>query len=467
LYIIFIEYKKACKSTPSQKAQIMNANTSGEALVLQSNLDPYWMPFTSNRRFKKAPHMFVEADGMYYKSADGKRILDGIAGLWCVNAGHRRRQIYEAIARTAYELDYAPSFQMSHPLAFEFAEQLISEAPAGFSNVFFSSSGSEAVDTALKIALAYHRARGDASRVRFIGRERGYHGVGFGGTSVSGIPNMRKNFGNLLPFIDHLPHTYNRDEMAFSRGQPAWGAHLAEDLTRIIALHDPSTIAAVIVEPVSGSTGVLVPPAGYLKRLREICDSHGILLIFDEVITGFGRVNGAFASEHFGVIPDIITSAKGLTNGAVPMGATLVKKQVHDALMMGPPDAIELAHGYTYSGHPLACAAGLAALQVYREDGLFARAAELSSYWEDAAHALKELPHVLDVRNIGLLAAVDLQPMPEQAARRGYNCHIKCMEKGVLIRATGDTMLLSPPLIIDRAQIDTLFATLADVLHEL
>jgi beta-alanine--pyruvate transaminase len=355
---------------------------------------------------------------------------------------------------------------MSHPLAFEFAEQLISEAPSGFSNVFFSNSGSEAVDSALKIALAYHRARGDSSRVRFIGRERGYHGVGFGGTSVSGMAGMRKNFGNLLPFVDHLPHTYNRDHMGFSRGQPTWGAHLAEDLTRIIALHDPSTIAAVIVEPVAGSTGVLVPPVGYLQRLREICDSYGILLIFDEVITGLGRVNGAFSSStQFGVIPDIITSAKGLTNGAVPMGATLVRGHVHDALMIGPPDAIELSHGYTYSGHPLACAAGLAALEVYRKDGLFQRASELSAYWEQAAHSLKGLPHVVDVRNIGLLAAIDLVPMPDQPAKRGYNCHLQCLEKGVLIRATGDTMLLSPPLIIERGQIDTLFSTLADVLQ--
>ena len=466
LYIILNQYNLCTLPSP-HKAQIMNANNFSEASAVQSNLDPYWMPFTSNRRFKKAPQVFVEADGMYYKRADGKQILDGIAGLWCVNAGHRRQPIYEAISRTAYQLDYAPSFQMGHPLGFKFAEALINEAPEGFTNVFFTNSGSEAVDTALKIALAYHRARGDASRVRFIGRERGYHGVGFGGTSVSGIAGMRKNFGNLLPFVDHLPHTYNRDHMAYSRGQPAWGGHLAEDLTRIIALHDPSTIAAVIVEPVSGSTGVLVPPVGYLKRLREICDSYGILLIFDEVITGFGRVNRAFSSSYFGVVPDLITVAKGLTNGAVPMGATLVRKHVHDALMVGPPDVIEFSHGYTYSGHPLACAAGLAALEVYREEGLFERAGQLSSYWEDAAHSLKGLPHVLDVRNIGLLAAVDLAPIPGEPGKRGYACHLSCMEKGALIRATGDTMLLSPPLIIERTQVDTLFSTLAGVLMEL
>lgn len=431
------------------------------------SLDAYWMPFTANRRFKQQPQLFSEADGMYYIRPDGSRVLDGIAGLWCVNAGHRRTEIVDAIARTAHQLDYAPSFQMSHPLAFEFAEALIAEAPKGFSNVFFSNSGSEAVDSALKIALAYHRARGEPQRVRLIGRERAYHGVGFGGLSVSGIAGHRKPYGNLLPWVDHLPHTYNREAMGYSRGQPEWGAHLAEELERIVALHDASTIAAVIVEPVSGSTGVLVPPVGYLQRLRGICDKHGILLIFDEVISGFGRVGGAFASETFGVVPDILTSAKGLTNGAVPMGATLVRSHVYDAFMHGPTGSIELPHGYTYSGHPMACAAGLAALDIYRREGLFTRAAELSERWADAAHSLRGLPHVVDIRNIGLLAAVELAPVAGQPGQLGYAAHLACLDKNCLIRASGDIMVLSPPLVIEDAQIDTLFSTLGDVLKAL
>jgi len=423
------------------------------------------MPFTANRRVKRDPVLFTAAEGMHYIRPDGRRVLDGIAGLWCVNAGHRRPEIVEAIARTAYELDYAPSFQMSHPLAFELADALCAEAPAGFSNVFFSNSGSEAVDTALKIALGYHRARGQGQRVRLIGRERSYHGVGFGGLSVSGIGGHRKPFGNLLPYVDHLPHTYDRQQMAYTRGQPDWGAHLADTLDRIVALHDASTIAAVIVEPVAGSTGVIVPPRGYLQRLREICDAHGILLIFDEVICAFGRIDGAFASSFFGVKPDIITSAKGLTNGAIPMGATLVQQHVYDAFMQGPESAIELAHGYTYSGHPVACAAGLATLDLCRREGLFQRSQELSRYWEDAAHSLKGLPHVIDIRNIGLLAAIELAPLEGQPGQRAYAVHKACLERGCLIRSAGDTMLLSPPLIIERAQIDELFTVLADVLR--
>lgn len=427
--------------------------------------DAFWMPFTANRRVKRDPVLFTAAEGMHYIRPDGRRVLDGIAGLWCVNAGHRRPEIVEAIARTAYELDYAPSFQMSHPLAFELADALCAEAPAGFSNVFFSNSGSEAVDTALKIALGYHRARGQGQRVRLIGRERSYHGVGFGGLSVSGIGGHRKPFGNLLPYVDHLPHTYDRQQMAYTRGQPDWGAHLADTLDRIVALHDASTIAAVIVEPVAGSTGVIVPPRGYLQRLREICDAHGILLIFDEVICAFGRIDGAFASSFFGVKPDIITSAKGLTNGAIPMGATLVQQHVYDAFMQGPESAIELAHGYTYSGHPVACAAGLATLDLCRREGLFQRSQELSRYWEDAAHSLKGLPHVIDIRNIGLLAAIELAPLEGQPGQRAYAVHKACLERGCLIRSAGDTMLLSPPLIIERAQIDELFTVLADVLR--
>ncbi|MBB1592443.1 aspartate aminotransferase family protein [Achromobacter sp. UMC46] len=427
--------------------------------------EAYWMPFTANRRVKRDPVLFSAAEGMHYIRPDGRRVLDGIAGLWCVNAGHRRPEIVEAIARTAHELDYAPSFQMSHPLAFELADALCAEAPPGFSNVFFSNSGSEAVDTALKIALGYHRARGQGQRVRLIGRERSYHGVGFGGLSVSGIGGHRKPFGNLLPYVDHLPHTYDRQQMAYTRGQPDWGAHLADTLERIVALHDASTVAAVIVEPVAGSTGVIVPPRGYLQRLREICDAHGILLIFDEVICAFGRIDGAFASPYFGVKPDIITSAKGLTNGAIPMGATLVQRHVYDAFMQGPENAIELAHGYTYSGHPVACAAGLATLDVCRREGLFQRSQELSRYWEDAAHSLKGLPHVVDIRNIGLLAAIELAPLEGQPGQRAHAVHNACLERGCLIRSAGDTMLLSPPLIIERAQIDELFTVLADVLR--
>jgi beta-alanine--pyruvate transaminase len=430
-------------------------------------LDAYWMPFTANRRFKRArPPLFEAADGMYYRRENGQQVLDGIAGLWCVNAGHRRREIVDAIAATADRLDYASSFQLGHPLGFEYAEQLIEEAPAGFSQVFFSNSGSEAVDTALKIALAYHRARGDGQRVRLIGRERDYHGVGFGGLSVSGIAGHRKTYGNLLPFVDHMASTYKREDMAFTRGQPAAGANLADELLRLVALHDASTIAAVIVEPVAGSTGVLVPPVGYLQRLRKICDMHGILLIFDEVITGFGRVGASFAAKRFDVNPDLITSAKGLTNGAVPMGATFVREHVYDALMQGSADGIEFAHGYTYSGHPLACAAGLAALDVYRREHLFARANTLEAQWQNAAHALRGSPGVIDVRNIGLLAAVELAPSADGPGKHGFDVHTRCLERGILIRSSGDTMLFSPPLIIEPAQIDTLFGTLADVLAE-
>jgi len=429
------------------------------------NAEPYWMPFTSNRRYKQAPVLFSGAEGMYYFRPDGSKVLDGIAGLWCVNAGHRRREIVEAIARTADTLDYATSFQMCHPLAFEFAQALTDQAPQGFSRVFFSNSGSEAVDTALKIALGYHRALGNGQRVRLIGRERAYHGVGFGGLSVSGIASHRKPFGNLLPFVDHLPHTYDREQMAYSRGQPTWGADRANALESLIALHDASTIAAVIVEPVAGSTGVLVPPQGYLQRLREICDKHGILLIFDEVICGFGRIGEAFSSSYFGVTPDIITSAKGLTNGAIPMGATLVREEVYQAFMQGPPAAIELAHGYTYSGHPVACAAGLGAMQVYQRDGLFSRAQELSAYWEDAAHSLKGLPNVIDIRNIGLLAAVELAPIEGKPGVRSYDVHRACLEQNVLIRSAGETMLLSPPLIVEKSQIDQMFTTLGNVLR--
>ncbi len=428
------------------------------------NLAAFWMPFTANRQFKAAPRLLVRAEGMHYESADGRSVLDGTAGLWCCNAGHARPRIVEAIQKQAATLDYAPTFQMGHPLAFELATDLAQLMGGDFDHVFFTNSGSESVDTALKIALAYHRARGEGQRTRLIGRERGYHGVGFGGISVGGIVANRKTFGPLLTGVDHLPHTHDLSRNAFSRGEPEWGAHLADELERIVALHDASTIAAVIVEPVACSTGVLVPPKGYLKRLREICDRHGILLIFDEVITGFGRLGSPFAVQHFGVTPDLVTTAKGLTNGTVPMGAVFARKHVHDAFMNGPEHIIELFHGYTYSAHPLACAAGLATLEVYREEQLFQRAADLTPYWEEAIHSLKGAPHVIDLRNIGLIGAIELQPRPGEPTKRAYEAFVKCFEAGVLIRTTGDIIALSPPLIAEKADIDRIVGTIGDVL---
>ncbi|MGH7003436.1 MAG: aminotransferase class III-fold pyridoxal phosphate-dependent enzyme, partial [Alphaproteobacteria bacterium] len=363
--------------------------------AVQNTLEPYWMPFTGNRHFKRNPRLLAAADGMYYTSDDGRKILDGTAGLWCVNAGHGRREITEAIQRQAAKLDYAPSFQLSHPIAFELAARLTATLPGDFDYVFYANSGSEAVDTALKIALAYHQAKGEFRRTRLIGRERSYHGVGFGGISVGGIVGNRKAFASaLLPQVDHLPHTHNIEKNAFSRGQPEWGAHLADALESLCALHDPATVAAVIVEPVAGSTGVLVPPKGYLERLRALCDKHGILLIFDEVITGFGRLGAPFAAEFFGVMPDLMAVAKGLTNAAVPMGAVFARKGIYQAFMQGPENAIELFHGYTYSGHPLACAAALATIEIHRREGLAERAKAISPYWETAIHGLKDAKHV-------------------------------------------------------------------------
>ena len=428
-------------------------------------LDAFWMPFTANRQFKANPRLLARADGMYYWSHDGQRILDAVAGLWCVNAGHNRREINDAVARQLATLDYAPTFQMGHPLAFEFAERLVEITPAGLDHVFFANSGSEAVDTALKIALAYHRVRGEASRQRLIGREKGYHGVGFGGISVGGIVNNRKFFGSLLPGVDHLRHTLDHEHNAFSRGLPEWGAHLADDLERLVALHDASTIAAVIVEPVQGSAGVILPPKGYLERLRDICDRHGILLIFDEVITGFGRLGAPFGAQFFDVMPDMITSAKGLTNGAIPMGAVFITKQIYDAFMQGPENAIELFHGYTYSAHPVACAAGLATLDIYLREELLTRARLLSDEWERAVHSLRGVPHVIDIRNIGLIGAIELEPRPNAPGARAYETLVKCYERGLLVRVTGDTIALSPPLIIERDQIETIVATLGEVLR--
>lgn len=431
-----------------------------------NDLNSFWMPFTANRQFKQAPRMLVSAKDMHYFSDDGRKVLDATSGLWCVNAGHCRPKITEAIQQQAGELDYAPAFQMGHPLAFEFANRLVEIAPEGMDHVFYTNSGSESVETALKMALAYHRVRGEGSRTRLIGRERGYHGVNFGGTSVGGIVSNRKMFGTLLAGVDHLPHTHLIDQNAFSRGDPEHGGEdLASALERIVALHDASTIAAVIVEPVAGSTGVLIPPKGYLKRLREICDKHGILLIFDEVITGFGRLGTPFAADYFGVIPDIMTVAKGLTNGVVPMGAVFVKKEIHDAFMSGPENMIEFFHGYTYSGNPLACAAGLATLETYKDEGLLTRGAgQIGDQWADALHSLRDAPNVIDVRTIGLVGAIELEPIAGQPTKRAFSAFIKAFEKDLMIRTTGDIIAMSPPLIVENEHIDQIVEILRGVL---
>jgi beta-alanine--pyruvate transaminase len=431
-----------------------------------NDLESFWMPFTANRDFKQNPRLFVEAEGMHYITADGRRVLDGTSGLWCSNAGHRRKPIVDAIKKQAEVLDFAPAFQMGHPLSFEFASRL-TQMIEGFDHVFFTNSGSESVDTALKIALAYQRARGQGTRTRLIGRERGYHGVGFGGISVGGIVGNRKQFGTLLNGVDHMRHTHDMEHNAYTRGEPDWGAHLADDLERIVALHDASTIAAVIVEPVAGSTGVLIPPKGYLQRLRDICDKHGILLIFDEVITGFGRLGTPFGSDYFGVKPDIFTTAKGITNATVPMGAVFCRDGIYDAFMDAPEGSIELFHGYTYSGHPLACAAGLATIDLYRDEGLFERGAELAPYWEDAMHSLKGTNHVIDIRNLGMVGAVELEGIPGKPTARAMDAFKQCYEKGLLIRTTGDIIALSPPLIVEKGQIDFIADTLGDVLRTL
>ncbi|HMN44369.1 MAG TPA: aspartate aminotransferase family protein [Povalibacter sp.] len=430
----------------------------------RSDLEALWMPFTANRQFKANPRLLARAEGMYYWTPDGRKILDGVAGLWCVNAGHGRREISEAVSRQIATMEYAPPFQMGHPSAFELANELVKLTPGDLDHVFFTNSGSESVDTALKIAVAYHRVRGEGARQRLIGREKGYHGVGFGGISVGGMVNNRKFFGAMLPGVDHLRHTLDLEHNAFSRGIPEWGAHLAEDLERLVALHDASTIAAVIVEPVAGSAGVVLPPKGYLQRLREICDKHGILLIFDEVITGFGRLGAPFGAQYFDVLPDIITTAKGLTNGAVPMGAVFVRKHIYDTFMNGPENAIELFHGYTYSAHPVACAAGLATQKIYRDEGLLTRGAALAKQWEDALHSLREAPHVIDIRNVGLVAGIELQPRAGAPGARGYEMLVKAFERGLLIRATGDIIALSPPLIIEPQQIDEIVTVMRELL---
>src|SRR6201996_441000 len=432
-----------------------------------TELDAFWMPFTANRQFKSNPRLLARADGMNYWTADGREVMDGVSGLWCVNAGHGRREITEAVTKQLGTMEFAPAFQMGHPIAFELANRLSAVAPTGLDRIFFTTSGSESVDTALKIAIAYHRARGNGQRTRFIGREKGYHGVGFGGTSVGGIVNNRKFFGPaLLPHVDHLGHTLDIEHNAYSRGLPQWGAHLANELERLVALHDASTIAAVIVEPISGSAGVVLPPVGYLKRLREICDRHDILLIFDEVITGFGRVGKPFAAQAFDVTPDLMTTAKGLTNGALPMGAVFSQRKIYDAFMQGPENTIELFHGYTYSAHPVSCAAALATLDIYEKEGLLSRAGALSGIWENAVHSLRGLPHVIDIRNYGLIGAVELEPRHGKAGARGFDVFLKCFERGVMVRQTGDTIAMAPPLIIEQKQIERLVETLGTVIRE-
>ena len=430
------------------------------------NTEHLWMPFTANKQYKAAPRVLVSAKDMHYTSDDGRAILDGTAGLWCVNAGHGRAPIVQAICETAQELDYAPMFQMGHPKVFEAATKLAQITPESMDKVFFTNSGSEAVDTALKMALTYHRAKGEAQRTKFIGRERGYHGVGFGGISVGGIGNNRKHFSaNIIPGVDHLPHTLSIEHAAFSRGQPEWGAHLADALENLVALHDASTIAGVIVEPMAGSTGVLIPPKGYLEKLRAICDKHGLLLIFDEVITGFGRLGAPFAAQYFNVTPDIMTMAKGLNNGAVPMGAVVCKNEIYDTVVnAAPATAIEFFHGYTYTGHPIAAAAACATLDVYQDEQLFERAAQLTPHFENEIHKLDSHKHVKDVRNLGLVGGIELHSRDGQVGARAYETFVKCYEAGVLIRVTGDIIAISPPLIINEAQISEIFDTIIRVL---
>ncbi len=429
-------------------------------------LDNFWMPFTANRQFKATPRLLAEAEGMYYTDIDGNKVLDGTAGLWCCNAGHGRKKIVEAVERQIRTLDFAPTFQMGHPAAFDFAAKLAAHAPGGaaaqLDRVFFTGSGSESVDTALKIAIAYQRAIGQGTRTRIIGREKGYHGVGFGGISVGGLVNNRRMFPQIP--ADHMRHTLDLERNAFSKGLPQHGIELAEDLERLVALHGAETIAAVIVEPMSGSAGVILPPKGYLERIRAIADKYGILVIFDEVITGFGRLGTPFATDYFGVTPDLVTTAKGITNGTIPMGAVFASRKVYDGLMVGPENAIELFHGYTYSGHPVACAAGLATMEIYEEEGLLTRAASLEEYWQEALHSLKGQPHIVDIRNIGLVGAIELAPRDGAPGTRAYDVFVDCFKKGTLIRVTGDIIALSPPLIVEKEQIDTIVSTIADAL---
>ncbi len=431
-----------------------------------NSLDAFWMPFSDNRYFKgDTSRLLARAEGMSYFTPEGREILDGTAGLWCCNAGHGRREITEAIQKQAAILDFAPTFQLGHPIAFEAAARVADMTPEGMDRVFFTNSGSESADTALKMALAYHKARGQGTRVRLIGRERGYHGVGFGGMSVGGIGPNRKQFGALLPYVDHLPHTHGLPQNVFARGEPPAGAHLADALENLVALHGAETIAAVMVEPVAGSTGVLVPPVGYLKRLREICDKHGILLIFDEVITGFGRLGTDFGAERLGVVPDIMTMAKGLTNAAVPMGAVAVKNGIYDAIVDGSAAGIEFFHGYTYSGHPLAAAAAIATLELHKTEDLPGRARAIEPYWQDAIHSLKDAPNVIDTRDIGLIGGIELAPHAGKPGHRAMSVFRRCFDAGVLVRVTGDIVALSPPLIVEKPHIDRIVDTLGEAIR--
>ena len=451
-------------STPDHGA--LAAHYAAQNTQAPASMDAFWMPFTANKQFKASPRLLASASGMHYKTVDGREILDATAGLWCCNAGHSRPRIVEAVKAQIETLDFAPNFSMSSPLPFVLAERLAELAPGNLNHVFYANSGSEAVDSALKMAIAYHRARGEGQRTRLIGREKGYHGVGFGGISVGGLPNNRKWFGTGLPGVDHMRHTLDIGRNGFSKGLPEHGIELAEDLERMVALHDALTIAAVIIEPISGSAGVVIPPEGYLKRIRELCDKHGILLIFDEVITGFGRVGNAFAAQRFNVQPDMITAAKGLTNGCVPMGVVLVSNDVHDAFTHGADNAIDLFHGYTYSGHPLACAAALATLDTYAEESLFDKAIELGDYWQEGIHSLKGLPNVIDIRNYGLIGAIELAPRPGAPGTRAYDAFTRAFHEGnLLTRVTGDVIALSPPLILEKSHIDRIFRTLADTLR--
>jgi len=428
--------------------------------------DHFWMPFTANRQFKATPRLLESAEGMYYTASDGRQVLDGTAGLWCCNAGHGRREISEAVSKQIAKMDFAPTFQMGHPLPFELAEKLAAISPEGLNRVFFTNSGSESADTALKIALAYQRAIGQGSRTRLIGRELAYHGVGFGGMSVGGMANNRRAFGPMLPGVDHLPHTLDLQRNAFSKGLPQHGVERADELERLVVLHGAENIAAVIVEPMSGSAGVILPPVGYLQRLREITAKHGILLIFDEVITGFGRVGEAFAAQRWGVTPDILTCAKGLTNGAIPMGAVLVADHLFDAFMKGPESVIEFFHGYTYSGHPVACAAALATQQIYQQENLFQKAIDLELYWQEALFSLRDLPNVIDIRTVGLVAGVQFAAHADGVGKRGYEVFRTCFENGLLVRASGDTIALSPALIVEKAEIDRMMELLADGIRQ-
>ncbi|VAW35434.1 Omega-amino acid--pyruvate aminotransferase, partial [hydrothermal vent metagenome] len=434
---------------------------------MTKNLENYWMPFTANRQFKANPRLVASADGMYFTLTDGRKLLDGIAGLWCCNAGHNRPRIVEAIRKQAGELDYSPAFQMGHEKQFELAERLANLMPGDLNKIFFTNSGSESVETALKMAIAYHRTRGEGQRIRLIGREKGYHGVNFGGMSVGGMPANRKMFGALVTGVDHMRHTHDIEGNAFSKGQPQNGAEYAEDLIRMVELHDASTIAAVIVEPLAGSAGVILPPKGYLDRLRQICDEHGILLIFDEVITGFGRLGTPFAVNYFGVQPDIVTTAKGLSNGVIPMGAVFASDKIYDTFMTGPDNAIEFFHGYTFSGNPMACACALGTLDTYEEDGLLTRGAELAEYWQEKVHSLRDLDLVIDLRNLGLIAGIELQPRVGAPTARAFEAFLKAYDAGLLIRTTGDTIALSPPLIIEKDQIDFAFDTLREIITNL